>query len=50
MTAKPQIYLLNGKPEDASEELKDKIRVLGATYIVADLFGDKCRGLNQGGL
>ncbi len=37
LTAKPQIYLLNGKPEDASEELKDKIRVLGATYIVADL-------------
>jgi ribosome-binding ATPase YchF (GTP1/OBG family) len=37
LTAKPQIYLLNGKPEDVSEELKNKITALGAVFIVADL-------------
>jgi ribosome-binding ATPase YchF (GTP1/OBG family) len=37
LTAKPQIYLLNGKPEDVSEELKNKIASLGASYVIADL-------------
>ncbi len=37
LTAKPQIYLLNGKPEDVSEVLKSKIAALGATYIIVDL-------------
>ena len=36
-TAKRQIYLLNGKEEDVSEELKNKIRNLGADYIIIDL-------------
>ena len=37
LTAKRQIYLLNGKEEDVSEELKNKIKNLGADYLVADL-------------
>ncbi len=37
LTAKPQIYLLNGKPEDVSEELKKQIAALGAGYVIADL-------------
>lgn len=37
LTAKPQIYLLNGNPEDVSEELKNKIKSLGADYIILDL-------------
>lgn len=37
LTAKPQIYLLNGKPEDVPAALADKICSLGATSVVADL-------------
>lgn len=37
LMAKKQLYLLNGKPEDVSEELKKKIADLGADYVVADL-------------
>ena len=37
LTTKKQIYLLNGKPEDVSEELKKKIADLGGSYLVADL-------------
>jgi hypothetical protein len=37
LTAKQQIYLLNGKEEDVSEELKEKIKSLNADYIVMDL-------------
>jgi GTP-binding protein YchF len=38
LTAKPQIYLLNGNPDDASEELKDKItKELKAIYVISDL-------------
>lgn len=37
LTAKKQIYLLNGKKEEASEELILKIKSLGADYIVSNL-------------
>jgi hypothetical protein len=37
LTAKQQIYLLNGKEGDVSEELKSKIKSLNADYIVMDL-------------
>ena len=37
LTAKPQIYLLNGSPEDVSDELKNKIKSLGAGYLIMDL-------------
>jgi len=37
LSAKKQIYLLNGKKEDVFEELKKKINELGAVYIIADL-------------
>lgn len=37
LTSKPQIYLLNGKESDVSEELKNKIKSLGADYLVMDL-------------
>lgn len=37
LTTKPQIYLLNGEEPDVSEELKNKIKSLGADYIIVDL-------------
>ncbi len=37
LTAKRQIYLLNGKPEEVPAALPVKIRELGADYVVADL-------------
>jgi hypothetical protein len=37
LTAKPQIYLLNGEESDVSEELKEKIKSLAADYLVKDL-------------
>jgi GTP-binding protein YchF len=37
LTAKRQIYLLNGKESDVSDELKNKIKELGADYVIADL-------------
>ena len=37
LSSKKQIYLLNGEREDVSGGLTDKIKSLGADYIVADL-------------
>ncbi|MBN2197684.1 redox-regulated ATPase YchF [Candidatus Wolfebacteria bacterium] len=37
LTNKKQIYLLNGKPEDVNEELKNKISFLKADYLIMDL-------------
>ena len=37
LTAKRQIYLLNGKPEEVPAGLTEKIKTLGADYMVADL-------------
>ena len=37
LTGKRQIYLLNGKPEDVSHELRHKIGELGADFVIADL-------------
>ena len=37
LTAKPQLFLLNGAESDVSGELKDKIKSLGGEYIVANL-------------
>jgi len=37
LTAKRQIYLLNGKKEDAPPQLFEKIKTLGADYVVVDL-------------
>src|SRR3989338_9659261 len=37
LTAKKQIYLLNGSTTDVSDELKNKIKNLKADYVIADL-------------
>ncbi len=37
LTIKQQIYLLNGNPEDVSDELKNKIKELNADYIIVNL-------------
>lgn len=37
LTAKPQIYLLNGDESDVSDDLKDKIKYLNASYLVVNL-------------
>lgn len=37
LTAKKQIYLLNGSESDVTEELKAKIKNLGADYLIFDL-------------
>lgn len=37
LTAKKVIYLLNGKQEDASDELKNAINALNADYLIVDL-------------
>ncbi|MEK9180283.1 MAG: redox-regulated ATPase YchF [Patescibacteria group bacterium] len=37
LTAKKQIYLLNGGEEDAKQELLEKIKNLGGDYIIANL-------------
>jgi ribosome-binding ATPase YchF (GTP1/OBG family) len=37
LTAKPQLFLLNGKPEEVSEELKKKISAMGFDFIISDL-------------
>lgn len=37
LTAKPQIYLLNGDEEDVSDELKNKIKSLSADYLIINL-------------
>ncbi|OGY62375.1 MAG: hypothetical protein A2745_02160 [Candidatus Harrisonbacteria bacterium RIFCSPHIGHO2_01_FULL_44_13] len=40
LMAKKQIYLLNGRPNDAPPELIQKIKDSGADYIIADLSAD----------
>ena len=37
LTAKPHMFLLNGEESDVTEELKSKIKDMGADYLVADL-------------
>lgn len=37
LAVKPQIYLLNGAPKDVSEELKERIKSLGADYLIINL-------------
>jgi len=37
LTAKRQIYLLNGKPEEVPENLLSRIKDLGADHLIADL-------------
>lgn len=37
LTAKPQIYLLNGNESDVKDDLKFKIKELGADYLIMDL-------------
>ena len=37
ITAKPQIYLLNGDETHVSDELKNKIKALGADYVIMNL-------------
>lgn len=37
LTAKPQLFLLNGKPEDVSEDLTKKIKEMKSDYVIADL-------------
>lgn len=37
LTAKKQIYLLNGDESDVSPELKEKIKSIGADYLIVDL-------------
>ncbi len=40
LTAKPQLYLLNGTPNDVPAALTEKIKAAGADYVVVDLAGD----------
>ncbi len=37
LTAKSQLFLLNGKPEEVNDELKNKITVMGFDLIISDL-------------
>jgi len=37
LSAKKQLYLLNGEPEEASHDLREKIMELGADYLICDL-------------
>ncbi len=37
LAVKPKIYFINGREEDVSQALKDKINSEGSAYIVADL-------------
>ncbi|MGB7957723.1 MAG: redox-regulated ATPase YchF [Minisyncoccia bacterium] len=37
LTAKRQIYLLNGKPEEVTDALREKIKTLNADHVVVDL-------------
>lgn len=40
LTAKKQLYLLNGDMSDVTDELKAKIKTLGADYLAMDLKGE----------
>ena len=44
LTAKPQIYLLNGDPEDVPAGLIEKIKALGAGYIIKNIATDEDLG------
>ena len=37
LSAKKQLYLLNGEPEEVSHDLREKIMELGADYLICDL-------------
>lgn len=37
LTAKQQIFLLNGKPEDVKDDVKEKIRGMKFEFLIADL-------------
>ena len=39
LTAKKQIYLLNGAESDVSAALKERLSSVGASYVIADLSG-----------
>ncbi|MDP2705831.1 MAG: redox-regulated ATPase YchF [bacterium] len=41
LTAKPQLFLLNGLDEDVSEDLKNKIKEMKADYLIADLSNEE---------
>ncbi|MBI5401204.1 redox-regulated ATPase YchF [Candidatus Wolfebacteria bacterium] len=45
LTIKPQIFLLNGNSADVNDEVKNKIRELGADYIIVDL--NKTENINE---
>jgi len=47
LAAKPQIYLLNGAPEDVSEELKKRIKSLGADYLIINLAEADSESINK---
>ncbi|MCL4404133.1 YchF family ATPase, partial [Patescibacteria group bacterium] len=37
LTGKPQIFLLNGSPEEATDAVKQKIKGMGFDYVIANL-------------
>lgn len=41
LTAKPQMFLLNGSMEDVSEDLKNKIKEMRADFLIADLSNEE---------
>ncbi|MBI5079421.1 redox-regulated ATPase YchF [Candidatus Wolfebacteria bacterium] len=47
LTVKPQIYLLNGDEKDVSPELKEKIKFLGADYLIINLTASDADGINK---
>ncbi len=47
LTAKPQIYLLNGGEEDVDSELKEKIKSLGADYLIINLSTSDVDNINK---
>jgi len=44
LTSKPQVYLLNGDPEDVPAGLVEKIKALGADYIIKNIAKDQDLG------
>ena len=47
LTAKPQIYLLNGRENDASKDLRNKIYDLRADFVIADLSNPDNEGIPE---
>lgn len=41
LTAKPQLFLLNGLDEDVSNDLKNKIKEMKADFLIADLSNEE---------